>query len=224
MGLFSQVGILHRVGEKNEEPIGYDSTTSHLGIDFEFYKGQTIFAPGLPEERRNEGYGIFMLESAAGKDVSPTEAMFDFNFETRTTDYKSIAGKYFLVRDCFGYTDDNGVFKPSYFLTELESGIELIWQHEGYPMSTDNFPFYVVGHIEKLKKDWLGRYVKNTLSGMKNIETGDELTCWGNFCKYWKVVDLLIDDSDYNIWLIVENEYGEKSFMPYPIKKHFPTN
>ena len=216
------------INEVPKNVVVYDSTLNFLGEDPSPYKGQELYLKGMRESIRYYGYDGFVIDYKKDprslkntyKPIIPENKEYiKYDIGGGRSIYDSLVGKYFKVLDVYKHPKDDEQERYRYLvLEEKDSGDTLFFEYDG--RYEGEFPFLVVGHFEKLKRNLIGQsYVIGTK--YYNIDSKD---ISGNIIhnkqgQKWTCIDLTIDESNYDISLVLQNSLGEKIMVSY--KDHF---
>lgn len=163
-----------------------------------------------PESLRKYGFDGFKLEC---RKTSITDNSNVFaccsSFNSK---YEAIAGKYFKVLEVI---EPNELGHPCLKLQIKDSGQIVYFEYD--PQFEDRFDFLVTGYFEKQKALFKDREVLirpfPVIEGLKqkktrNIETGEEIVVERG--KYYKCLDLTIDEENFEPALLCVTATGEK--------------
>jgi hypothetical protein len=192
-----------------------------LGADVNKYIGQELYVNAKLKEDRAFGYSGFYTTGN-----SNAENVYQPNDKYYTT-YEQLAGKYFSVLEIVRHPDapegelfDRGIC----FLKLEEKGSKAVVYFEYNSKSEFSFPFFIVGFYEKQKAALVGRdfvfndNTQNTLLAKTDIETGKPVTVTTG--QAWKCIDVKMPDGGHVLNLVIQNQHGEKTTVPYGTKSY----
>lgn len=198
----------------------YDSTRNFLGENVGQYIGQVLFLKGMSETLRKYGYDDFykdyqVIDLHAFSNVyKGNKRECEFN-----TPYNSIAGRYFKVLSIIKHPKSHTysyLYGSKYFmlLEDNETRDTLYYQYDS--KYSIKFPFLVVGFVEKQKASIPGsRYVfsYDALMNSLDIKTGTPVSNIEQ--DIWTCTEFVISESNFEATMIVANESGETTHVPW---------
>lgn len=199
------------VAEAKPKPVApYDSTRIFVGKDYAQYVGQEFFIIPRPESLRKYGFDGFMIEC---RKTSITDNSNVFaccsSFNSK---YEALGGKYFKVLEVIESSEPGN---PCLKLQIKDSGQIVYYKYDA--RFKYNFPFLVVGYFEKQKQLFKDKEVLirpfPVIEDLKqkktrNIETGEEIVIERG--KYYKCIDLTVDEENFEPALLCVTASGEK--------------
>lgn len=206
----AQITITSSAEAKPKPVAPYDSTRNFLENDYAQYVGQMFYIIPRPESLRKYGFDGFMLECRKTS-ITDNSNVFaccsSFNSQ-----YEALAGKYFKVL---------AVIKPSEMESpclklEISDSGQIVY-YEYNPQFEYTFPFLTLGYFEKQKAIFKDREVLirafPVIEGLKqkktrNISTGDAIVVEKG--KYYKCLDLTVDEENFEPALLCVTDAGEK--------------
>ena len=213
---FAQISVTPVADAKPEQAKPYDSLKNFLATEFLQYKGQELYLIPKAESLREYGYMGFLIDYNKGPYDKSNQFKCCDGFNSK---YNDLAGKYFIVEDVF--KDPKSSYSPdAFFKLKMKETGEITY----YKYSSKfehSFPFLVVGYYEKQKKIFVnndillrpwqkieGANQKKTL----DIATGEEIVIEKG--KYYKCIDITIDQKNFEPALLLQNEKGQKFLFP----------
>ncbi|MEA3476535.1 MAG: hypothetical protein U9R23_08890 [Candidatus Cloacimonadota bacterium] len=194
----------------------YDSTQNFLGKDVYKYIGQELYLKGKAESSRKYGYRGFLIDYTKSSSTNKTNVYKCC--DSYNSKYDELAGKYFKVLAVHKHpkAKESWYFGKKYYLElqEKESGDKVYFEYDS--QYEHLFPFIVVGFFEKQKKLVVGQefvFKDIVLKSSTDIETGKPITTKTG--QKWKCTDLTIEEEYYNLSLIIQNSFGEKTDISY---------
>jgi hypothetical protein len=202
---------------KETQIYAYDSLVNYVAENAYQLKGQTLYLKENKQEYRHIGYGGFFKDYK--KPFTDKSNIYEC-CQGKQTSSTSLAGRYFKVVDVVPHpkaTDPIlGATYSKYFylmLHDLTTKQIAFFEYAGTHVR--NFPFVVVGHFEKLKKEYIGtefilrgRNWNYSADAITDINTGKPVDI--STGEMWKCVDVTIEDKNYELALLLQNEKGER--------------
>ena len=226
---WGQITMSHAANAAAPKRMPYDSTLNYLGSNnVESYIGQTLFVKGRHKDLQGWGYDDFHKKKGEilghwGRNAEKSE------FSTK---YEDLAGKYFSVIDVEKASDE---YQPIerwgktywFLLREVDNLLEEnhnkedIWFfYQGDYEFT--FPFITLSYFNYLRNSIIGKsfilsytikegVVRENYLTENDFKTGESIV----FSKdnVWECVDVTIEDTYYELVLIVKNQQGQFSTM-----------
>jgi hypothetical protein len=214
--LFADISMTKVAEEKPSKVEPYDGLQNFLGIDYMKYKGQELFLIPKHKDLREYGYNNFF--KSMNKDQIDKSSVFKCcdGFGSK---YDALQGKYFIVEDVIA--DQKSIFKQEAYLKlrMKDTGENVYFKYSSE--FEHSFPFLVVKYYETQKKFFVdhevlirpfpkikgANQIKNT-----DINTGEEVTI--DKGKYYKCIDVTIDQKHYHLSLLLQDEQGHKFLFP----------
>ncbi len=214
--VFSLLGIgqitTTKIASDNEQAkrTSYDSLNNFLDNDVARYIGQEFYLKGKSKGLEKFGYENLLIDykKSSGSQVNIYKCCDSYNSK-----YNELVGKYYKVLDV--------IRDPQYYgrkfyikLQEKTSGDTLYYVYNTEYKSL--FPFVVVGFFEKIKKLIIGQefvFDADLLEGSKDINTGKVVTTY--IGQKWKCIDFTVEETYFNLSLIMENSDGDKASIDY---------
>lgn len=196
----------------------YDSTKNFLGKDVDKYLGLELYVKGKAKSLRDYGYRDFVLDYKNDK-LTDQSNIYKRN-DKYATKYDELAGKYFKVLEIIKHPKaaSNEELYGSVFYFKLEEKETKDIVYFKYDSRFEiAYPFIIVAYFEK-QKQYIGRdFVllgKNSFNIGKptnDFKTGKEVDITTGCV--WKVKDVTIEETYFDIALGLENEKGESIFF-----------
>ena len=206
--------------------IPYDSTRSYLGKNVYSYIGQDLYLKGSKDLKPDERYRFFFNKNTI-KVLDQYNMKIDSKFSLLN---KDLVGHYFTVVDVIKASHEEDVYDRTYYLVLYEKITnKLVYYFYTYSISSkmlnnkddEQFPFIVVGYFTKLKQAHI-----NSEFVMKGSAEIGSAYIWGLIKKInnnkdikvitgekWKCIDLTIEENEYLLCYVLENENGEKMLI-----------
>lgn len=211
---FAQVNTLEPL-QKKKIVKPYDSTRSFLEDDAYQYVGQELYVIGKHENLRSYGYRNFYTNYEARFKSHDPEAYVYKCCESYASKYADLEERYFKVHDVLQHpkAGQDKIYSKKYLLklTERESGDTVYYEYDSE--FRHDFPFLVVGQMEKLKQRFAGKkYIFQDLAFYAKGYAYDPYT--GDTIKHkvsdiWTVTDVVIEKKFYNLTFVFRNQNGQ---------------
>ncbi len=196
--LISQITTTPIADQQTSEVLPYDSTANFVGLNAKQYIGQELYLKPLTPILRKHGYRGFFTVNA-----SPTRYK---------SNHDELAGKYFYVLDVLKHPNAHESPKQygsRFYLKLKDKENAEICYFDYHGDFIYYFPFIVVGHWEKLKKENVGklfilRYIDDELY---DFRTGKKIDFENG--SIWTFAEITIAEPDYFMVYLFENGKGE---------------
>jgi hypothetical protein len=211
-----QISISKAAPPAQETIAPYDSIRNFLGKDYKQYIGQEFYVMPKHQDLRKYGYEGFIVDYNQSL----------FNIENRykccdshNTMYAALEGKYLTVIDAI--EDPKSKYSGYAYLKLQEKDTKDQFFYRIKEVGSEyTFPFLVVGHYEKLKKQFIGNEIllrpfpkpEGGKEKQVSIETGEEIDLEQE--ELVKCVDVTLDDKSYKLYLVLETKSGQRFMFP----------
>ena len=209
---------------KNIDNVPYDSTKNFLGKDVYGYVGQELYLNGKPESLRKYGYEGFSIDYTKVSFRNDTSNVYKC-CDIYNSKHNELIGKYFTVLEVIKDPKaeqnkyEEYLYGEKFYLKLQEKEKKDIVFYDYNSESEYSFPFIVVSYFNKLKQSEIGKkYIVRGKSWvnsepMTDMKTGNPLSNFKAGGK-WKCVNVTIEEKDYRLSLVLENEKGEQILLP----------